>query len=259
MRPIDLDANATVPLLDEARRAIMSALDLANPSSPHSRGRSARRVLDEARDHVATALGGRSKDVIFFSGASEANRWLADASQHLRTWCSSLEHPSLAKPLSSREKVDVSLAEIIFCTAAHNETGIIPDLPLDTNAILCVDAAQAVARLPVLPERVDAIVCSAHKIGGPPGAGALLLRGRAREKLFARPGAAAGKRAAFAQAPKRSPFTQALARRQRSSRERAQSTPRSRHFAIASRQRSFPHGARQSSAKIARVCPTRRR
>jgi cysteine desulfurase len=203
-----LDANASVPAVPEAKAALVAALDVeGNPSSPHAMGRAARRVLDEAREAVAAALGGQAKELVLLSGASEANRWLVDAlarfgrGKPLRVVTSPLEHPSLAKPLAhsgldaavlpSRDGqlvLDEELlvgADVVLCTAAHNETGLVPDLEalcalVSDEAIVCVDAAQAVARLPVLPARVDAIVASAHKIGGHAGAGALLLRGRAR-------------------------------------------------------------------------------
>jgi cysteine desulfurase len=76
-------------------------------------------------------------------------------------------------------------ADAIFVTAAHNETGVVSELDglarlIPPGALLAVDAAQAVGRLGPLPARVDAVVASAHKMGGPKGAGALLLRGNAR-------------------------------------------------------------------------------
>lgn len=208
-----LDANASVPMLPEALAALVTAAAIgANPSSPHAAGRAARRTLDEARRAVAVALGGHDKDVVFTSGASEGNRWLVDAileahaekSPHFVM--SPLEHPSLRKPLERAAQAgrctlevlplldDGSLvlseallhgADAIFVTAAHNETGVVSDVAevarlASPGALLAVDAAQAVGRLEPLPARVDAVVASAHKMGGPKGAGALLLRGNAR-------------------------------------------------------------------------------
>lgn len=211
--PLLLDANASVPALAAARAALLAALDVpGNPSSPHALGRAARRVLDEARERVAGALGGAAREVTLLSGASEANRFLVDAlrasaadlapGRPLRVVTSPLEHPSLARPLQAAAALDVrmlqmageqlhldeallAVADVVVVTAAHNETGIVPDLEgllrlVRADAIVVVDAAQAVARLPVLPARVDAVVASAHKIGGHAGAGALLLRGGAR-------------------------------------------------------------------------------
>lgn len=192
MRPLYLDANASVPPCGAARAAAVQALDVpGNPSSPHALGRAARRHLDGARDAVARALGGASREVVFFSGASEANRFVVDAAAAAgRTvWISNLEHPSLARPFA---RLPAALraarpedAEVVCCTAAHNETGIVPDLDalfarVRADAVVCVDAAQACGRLPPMPGRVDAVVASAHKMGGIAGAGALLWRGRAR-------------------------------------------------------------------------------
>lgn len=211
-----LDANASAPPLPEALEALVAAARIgANPSSPHARGREARRLLDEARRHVARALGGRDKDVLFTSGASEANRWLVEAlveratreGRALATLTSPLEHPSLRLPLERAAAsgalevrvLDVTpegalvldddalaKADAVFVTAAHNETGVLSALDallarVPDTCVVAVDGAQATARLPPLPERVDAVVASAHKMGGLPGAGALLLRGRARE------------------------------------------------------------------------------
>lgn len=208
VKVIYLDANASMPPIQAAIDALAEhALVHANPSSPHQLGRLARSTLDKARSQVAYALGGQEKEVFFTSGASEGNRWLVDAliqSGHnrqkpYRVISSPLEHPSLAKPLAiahERGLVHLSYAlqpedfakadcEAVFITAAHNETGIIPDLEailsrLPPACIVICDASQAMGRLPVLPKRVDAIVASAHKMGAFAGCGAILLRGNAR-------------------------------------------------------------------------------
>lgn len=192
MTPLYLDANASMPPTAAARAAAVAALDvIGNPSSPHALGRAARHLLDEARDAVAAALGGHARELVFCSGASEANRWLVDAARLAgrSLWISALEHPSLAKPAARLLGALIAArpedADVVCCTAAHNETGILPDLAAllartRDDAIVCVDAAQACGRLPPLPARVDAVVASGHKMGGIAGAGALLLRGRAR-------------------------------------------------------------------------------
>lgn len=215
MKRLALDANATVPPLPAAKAAVVTALDVeGNPSSPHGFGRAARRIIDTARDHVALALGGRPKELFFTSGATEGARWIVDAAiafgrqrdAPLRVVTSPLEHPAVRKPLevaSARGEVELATldvtpdgalvvdeerlraAELLFITAAHNETGILPDLDallaaVAPSTIVCCDAAQATARLPALPGRVDAIIASAHKMGGVAGAGAVLLRQNAR-------------------------------------------------------------------------------
>src|SRR5882757_2910227 len=69
-----LDWNATTPLRPEAKAAMASAWELSgNPSSVHSEGRKARRLVEEARDALAKAVGGRPQDVVFLSGGTEAN------------------------------------------------------------------------------------------------------------------------------------------------------------------------------------------
>lgn len=212
---LHLDANASVPVLPEARAALLEALDATsgiNPSSPHGPGRTARRLLDRARDDVAAALGGASKEVFFVSGATEGNRFVVDLliehaskiGRPLVVVASPLEHPSLHKPLTRAhargELVVRSLpirdsavvvdaidadADAVIVTAAHNETGLLIDLDtlakaLPSTCILAVDASQALGRLGPPPARADIVVASAHKLGGVAGAGALLLRGRAR-------------------------------------------------------------------------------
>ncbi len=141
-------------------------------------------------------MGGSDKELFFTSGASEGNRWVVDAAiatKPFKTWTTPLEHPSLAKPLaaafSSGQLVQVSEpseAELIFATAAHNETGLITDwdaliAQASSEAILVADISQTLGRLNPLPTRVDAMVASAHKIGAYPGSGAVLLRGNARK------------------------------------------------------------------------------
>jgi cysteine desulfurase len=211
---INLDANASVPPLPEAKQALMAALDLnGNASSAHALGRKLRCMLDVARENVAHALGGNENELFFCSGASEGNRWLVDALVHsgevrgrpFRVLVSPLEHPSLMKCLESKaaagkielEKMsleggklkledNLGKAQAVFITAAHNETGYLPNwaelIPwIAPDAILISDAAQAVGRIEGLPRRVDAIVASSHKMGGVVGAGAVLLRGQAQK------------------------------------------------------------------------------
>jgi cysteine desulfurase len=214
--PVNLDANASVPPLPEAREALLAAAEVgANPSSPHALGRAARRVLDRSRDALAEALNAKSHDVFFTSGASEGNRWWVDAlvekgrrsGERPRVLSTPLEHPSLAKRLGQAasagdlelhlaivegdgslvwEKGLFEKADALFCTAAHNETGLLPDLTriggaLNENALFVVDASQHLAREKNLPDRADGVVVSAHKIGGFAGTGAVVCRGRARD------------------------------------------------------------------------------
>ena len=212
---INLDANASVPVLSCALETLLATLSLqGNPSSPHRLGRELRAVLDQARNAVAQAMGGCDRDVFFTSGASEGNRWLVDAvvrlgrnrGKPLLVVTTPLEHASLSKPLQAAcargdirlhvlavdqqaalDLTDAQLAyaDVVFAIAAHNETGRVTDWAnlagcCGDDAVLITDAAQALARLPPVPKRVDAIVVSAHKAGAIAGCGAVLLRGNAK-------------------------------------------------------------------------------
>lgn len=198
---INLDANASVPIRNEARQTLLNALSQSgNASSPHTLGRQQRQRLDAARSAVAAALRASEKQIIFNSGASEGNRWLVDAvvlagqlrGAPMRVMASHLEHPSLMKPLqyacaqgSMVWAENIENADLIFICDAHSETGKMVDWPdllarIPPNAILLSDAAQSFGRAYHLPDRVDGIVVSAHKIGAVAGCGALCLRGNAR-------------------------------------------------------------------------------
>ncbi len=223
---IFLDANASVPPLPVARDALLRSLDGAgagggNPSSTHGLGRAARRLIDEARDDVARACASSNKDVFFTSGASEGNRLLVDMlvehagraaaqGKPLVVVSTPLEHPSLHKPLAraaARAHIswrtlpivdegvvvdDVAVlagADVVICTAAHNETGLLVDLDAlcaavqrvgGDDVVVGVDAAQSLGRIGAPPARVDVVVASAHKLGGVAGVGSIVLRRRAR-------------------------------------------------------------------------------
>ncbi len=215
MKSIYLDSNASCPPIAKAKEALLKSMQaIGNPSSPHILGRRQRAKLDNARLLVAQALGGHEKNLIFTSGASEANRFLVEAiilraqkkEQIPNVLISPFEHPSLTKPLNYAAKhglinlnlldlngaklvLDQNLitcADIIFTSQAHNETGIVVDWSqiidaCSETAVLISDASQGFARLPRLPARVDAIVVSGHKMGAFHGVGALLLRNNAKK------------------------------------------------------------------------------
>ncbi len=193
-----LDANATEPLRPAARTAVLAALDLpGNPSSVHSAGRAARRMLEDAREAVAARFGLASPDVVFTSGGTEANALAVHAlGAGRRVLAGATEHDSVraAAPDARVVPVDgdgvVDLAALaalldgppaLVCLMhANNETGTLH--PIDRVAALCraagallhVDAVQSAGRM-ALGFRADSIALSSHKMGGPKGAGALLL------------------------------------------------------------------------------------
>ena len=213
--PVYLDHNATTatdPAVVEAMLPYLSGL-CGNASSRHEYGRAARRAIDEARSKVAAAVGAHASEVVFTSGGSEANNLLIKgAAACLKPGLlavSAIEHPCVIRPAEQLRKrgwalhklavdaagrVDVAsfqalIAEqprIVSVMLANNETGVVQDIAsLATQARAAgawfhTDAVQAVGKMAVDFRQlnaagVNALSLSAHKIGGPKGAAALVL------------------------------------------------------------------------------------
>ncbi len=199
---IYLDANATEPLRPAARAAALAAFDLTgNTSSIHAAGRAARRLLEDAREALAARFNARAQDIIFTSGATEANalaihtlgtgkKILTGATEHDAIRAAAPDAatiPVTPAGLIDPGELDALLARhpgaLVCLMAANNETGVIHDIATAAalcarhGAVLHVDAAQAAARLTAdwLGLGAASIAISGHKAGGPMGAGALIL------------------------------------------------------------------------------------
>lgn len=179
MERVYLDWNATAPLRVEAREAMGRAMDvLGNPSSVHAEGRAAKSLIERARAQVAAAFGADGADVVFVSGATEAAA-LACAGRDLSA--GDIEHDAVAAwitpalPVSAQGAVSVTEPGMTALQAANSESGVVQVLP---QGLAVVDATQAWGKVPLAFNWMgcEMALASAHKLGGPKGAGALILR-----------------------------------------------------------------------------------
>ena len=208
---IYLDNAATTRVKPEVRAAMEPFLDrdYGNASSLHAAGRRARRALEDAREAVATGLGGDPKEVVFTAGATESNALaILGSAEALRSRgdhavTSAIEHPSVLEAVArleqqgwrvSRLPVDAeglvdpaALAKavtprtaLVSIMSLNNEVGSIQPLAELRKAapgvVFHTDAAQAVGRIPVTVRDVDLLTFSAHKMHGPKGVGGLWVR-----------------------------------------------------------------------------------
>ena len=199
MSRVYLDHAATTPLRPEAREAMLRGFEIwANPSSPHAEGRKARAALEDARARVKAAFGWDG-EVIFTSGASEALAIGLGRAKAERRIVSAVEHDAVFRaapdaatlPVVDGE-VDMAAAEAILSEGEravvavqhiNSETGTvllpyarnsIVELCRKSGALFLTDCSQSAGK-GALPD-ADMIVVSAHKLGGPIGVGALLVR-----------------------------------------------------------------------------------
>ena len=201
------------PMVRDAMLPWMGAVDpvrFGNASSRHDYGRQARAAIDDARARVATAVGAHPTEVIFTSGGSEANNlFLKGAAACLKPGTlavSAIEHPCVREPAYQLRRAGWTLKEIavnaqgmidahdweqalaarpalVSVMLANNETGVVQDLARlarearAAGSYFHTDAVQALGKLELdfRALGVNAMTLSAHKVGGPLGAGALLL------------------------------------------------------------------------------------
>jgi len=203
------DHNATSPLIPEAREAWLDATEryLGNPSSPHRVGDRADKALNEAREKLAGWLGCHPLDIVWTSGATEANNLVfhhleKSQPEYAAVWVSAIEHPSVIQPVNRRfpkrrlllrpepdgrldiERLAEGLARrrpaLMGLMAVNNETGVLQDWRGALEAcrehgvpFFC-DATQWLGKLPAVGlGECDFVSGSAHKFGGPRGVGFL--------------------------------------------------------------------------------------
>lgn len=212
---IYFDYNASAPLHPAARAAMVETLELTgNASSVHREGRELRKRIEHARSALAAHAGIAPKQVIFTSGASEAamhalSPRLKSGTGEVRCsrlYASAIEHPCVLSggrfdamhriPVTQAGIVDLDALEellarhdaaqgppMVALMLANNETGVIQPVAQASEIVhrhggyLLVDAVQGLGRLDISPAALgaDFVILSAHKAGGPKGAGALLL------------------------------------------------------------------------------------
>ena len=212
-----LDNSATTQVCPEAAQAALEAMTVTfgNPSSTHTAGREAKKLLDRSRASVAKALGCRPEELIFTSCGSESDNWAllsgADAMRRKgkHVISSAAEHDAIRRALDlleaqgyeiTRLKPDRSGAVPVSDVAAalredtvlislmlvNNETGAVSDIPgvasllkrTGSQALLHTDAVQAFLKIPFTPASLgaDLISVSGHKVHAPKGVGALYVR-----------------------------------------------------------------------------------
>ena len=182
-------------MLPEATAAIAAACAAwANPSSAHQEGRAAHRAMEDARRRIAAALGWAGT-IIFTSGATEALEIVLRRAGAGPRIVSAVEHPAVLRTVPDARRIavrpngtldladlDSALCEgaLVAVQSVNNETGVIhPSAEIAARVkaaggLLLVDCAQSAGKLP-LPD-ADFLVVAAHKLGGPPGIGALLVK-----------------------------------------------------------------------------------
>jgi cysteine desulfurase len=198
-----LDYNASAPIISEVVDIMNKSIKInGNPSSIHTSGREAKKAVEDSRELISETIDANAKNIIFTSGATEANTLALKCSQKMITFVSSIEHDSVLKqninanfiPVTSEGIINLELLEKIIrqfskekifvsIMAVNNETGVIQPIEniskicTENNAIFHVDAVQAIGRIDISMKNlnIDLLTISSHKIGGPKGVGCLVV------------------------------------------------------------------------------------
>lgn len=200
-KTIYLDYNATAPMRPDVVELVSGLLGKPlNASSVHKNGRDGKRLIDAARRQIAALTGADANNVIFNSGATEANNTVLKYFTDGKACVSAIEHPSVLEarpdalllPVTPAGLIDLAAAETIIaahepalvsCQLVNSETGIIQpvakisQIARKHGAYFHCDAVQAAGRIPLnmMELGIDFMTLSSHKIGGPQGVGTLIL------------------------------------------------------------------------------------
>lgn len=240
-----LDWNATAPTWPAARAAAVAALEAGgNASSVHAEGRASRGLVEGARRVLGARFGVSHEGVTFTSGGTEANamalrpgvrrdggppveRLITAASEHLAVLAGAgfaadavtvlpVDGDGRVPPQALREALADPRPALVSLMAANNETGVLTDPALfaiarEAGAVTHTDAVQAFGRVPDGDLCADLVTVSGHKIGAPPGVGALIRRGVGVPALIRGGGQERGARGGTENVPAIAGFAAALA------------------------------------------------